>query len=119
MASESETMLPCPFCGGTSVGEDYHETFSVDSSYYTFGCDHCGAGFVGGNTKENRAAWNRRALSASEPKASIEAKDALVTDTMVETIGKALYIYWDDVKEETRAKYYRPKVRAALNKALL
>ena len=41
----------------------------------------------------------------------------VVTDAMVETVGSALFKYWNDVNEECRGKY-RERVRAALEQAL-
>lgn len=41
----------------------------------------------------------------------------VVTDAMVETVGSALYKYWNDVNEDCRGKY-RERVRAALEAAL-
>ena len=40
-----------------------------------------------------------------------------VTDAMAETVGSALFKYWNDVNEECRGKY-RERVRAALEQAL-
>jgi len=40
-----------------------------------------------------------------------------VSDAMVESVGKALYIYWDDVTKSAQGKY-REKVRAALESIL-
>jgi len=40
-----------------------------------------------------------------------------VSDAMVESVGKALYIYWDDVTKSAQGKY-REKVRAALESVL-
>ena len=50
-------LLPCPFCGGTDIGETHVTTFSVDSSYDIFGCNTCGANFEDGSARE----WNARA----------------------------------------------------------
>ena len=50
-------LLPCPFCGGTDVGREHVSTYSLDSSYETFGCRSCWAVFVNGSAEE----WNRRA----------------------------------------------------------
>jgi len=40
-----------------------------------------------------------------------------VSDVMVESVGKALYIYWDDVTKSAQGKY-REKVRHALESIL-
>jgi len=40
-----------------------------------------------------------------------------IADEVVESVGSALYIYWNDVKDSVRDKY-RAKVRAALESAL-
>lgn len=55
-------LLPCPFCGGTNIGEDYVETYSLDSSYFIFGCYDCGARFEEGTEKE----WNHRVTLPSK-----------------------------------------------------
>jgi hypothetical protein len=47
-----------------------------------------------------------------------ERLDAVaVSDAMVESVGKALYIYWDDVTKSAQGKY-REKVRHALESIL-
>lgn len=38
-------------------------------------------------------------------------------DAMIEVVGNALYIYWNDVNEQAKAAY-RKKIRAALELAL-
>ena len=66
-------LLPCPFCGGTDVGESHISTYSVDSSYDVFGCRSCGARFEGGSAAE----WNTRA-NLAERDAEVEALRAEV-----------------------------------------
>lgn len=56
MAEEAVELLPCPFCGSKYIGDRYVETYSIDSSYNTFGCCDCGAVFVEGDAND----WNRR-----------------------------------------------------------
>lgn len=73
MAADVE-LLPCPFCGGTNVGEDWVTTYSVDSSYAVFGCRDCGARYEDGGPNE----WNRRSTAAQA--AEIEALRAEVDE---------------------------------------
>lgn len=52
----NDKLKPCPFCGGHNIGKEYVETYSLDSSYTTFGCLDCGANFNEGCAVD----WNRR-----------------------------------------------------------
>lgn len=54
--SDDYRLLPCPFCGGTNIGERHVQTYSVDSSYDVFGCEDCGAQVPDWTAEE----WNRR-----------------------------------------------------------
>ena len=56
-------LLPCPFCGGTDIGDEHVVTYSVDSSYDTFGCRTCGARFENGNSSK----WNTRVSAHGQP----------------------------------------------------
>ena len=58
----SKELKPCPFCGSKNIGEDYHEAYSVDSSYSTFGCMDCDASFIfdEGDKALVIKAWNTR-----------------------------------------------------------
>lgn len=56
-------------------------------------------------------------IAAAPPASDAQTDDERVTDAMVESVGKALYIYWDDVNNNAR-KAYSTKVRKALEAAL-
>ena len=66
---------------------------------------------AGINTGYKRAADELESALAQDRAAPV------VTDAMVETVGSALYKYWNDVNEDCRGKY-RERVRAALEAAL-
>lgn len=71
--STTETLLPCPFCGGGASGDatiKYSEKYAKkqgwdQTTFYYCNCIHCGAnnqGIVGHLTRDAAiAAWNRRA----------------------------------------------------------
>ena len=96
-------LLPCPFCGSSHVGWKWNETYSIDSSYATFGCLDCGASFRADDHHcrhpDDVAAWNRRtpspevaALIAEARRegwnAAIEAAAALAHPPQWERKGK-------------------------------
>lgn len=74
--SETETVLPCPFCGERASGDGktrYSEDFAKEqgwgqSEFYFCNCPSCGVnnqGLRGYETREEAiAAWNRRAAEA-------------------------------------------------------
>ena len=86
-------LLPCPFCGGTNVGEDWVTTYSVDSSYAVFGCRDCGARYEDGGPNE----WNRRYTAAKD--AEIEALKAEVAAQRTRADAMA----GEAIKHEARA----------------
>lgn len=88
-------LKPCPFCGSTDIGEDYIQTYSVDSSYDVFGCRGCGARFENGNAAD----WNRRLESAAAPvevdgvggyATGMEARDMHAEATLLRTLARQL-----------------------------
>jgi Lar family restriction alleviation protein len=86
-AMTAPELKPCPFCGGKDIRWTWHTTYSIDSSYATFGCFDCDATFpsdgCNGATEGDTSVWNRRdpAVLAELPevKAMIAAavRDAL------------------------------------------
>ena len=63
IAKDDTVLLPCPFCGGSNIGFSWIESYSLDSSYGTFGCRDCDANF---RTEQNSVSfcdiqrWNTR-----------------------------------------------------------
>lgn len=100
-------LLPCPFCGGTNVGEDWVTTYSVDSSYAVFGCRDCGARYEDGGPSE----WNRRYTAARD--AEIDALRTRLEDTVRDSTNeiealraeverlKRVEFGWDEWLEKT------------------
>lgn len=70
MTTHKIVPLPCPFCGSTNIGDDQTVTYSIDSSYDTFGCLDCCAVFVNGDCAD----WNRRAAAPPTSLVTIEAE---------------------------------------------
>ena len=69
--TDAPKLLPCPFCGSSHVGWHWVETYSIDSSYATFGCLDCGVSFAADDDHtmhpDDVAAWNRRAALKPAP----------------------------------------------------
>lgn len=113
-------LLPCPFCGGAAK-DDYHEAYSIDSSYSYIGCGgdyRCGARIPydsdGWGRADNRDAaitvWNRRAGQSHADAGLLAALEA-VWRQIAQQRGGALYpndadgfeMALDDIDEAVRA----------------
>ena len=58
----SETLLPCPFCGGEAdIEEIPGSPFTNDPYMWAVGCEECNIGWYEETKEEAIAAWNRRA----------------------------------------------------------
>ena len=65
----NKKLKPCPFCGGDNIGTDYIATYSLDSSFYVFGCLDCDITFMTDSAKIDDYClelWNKR-VNKSEP----------------------------------------------------
>lgn len=65
----SNTLLPCPFCGGESLLRDRYINGVANTKHYIRECRHCKATFAHWfrSIKKANEAWNRRAdLSSCE-----------------------------------------------------
>ena len=61
----TDKLKSCPFCGGNNIGVTYVETYSVDSSYETFGCKSCGIGidqYDAKSPQQELNEWNKRTV---------------------------------------------------------
>ena len=73
----SNTLLPCPFCGGeATVGAN--EYYDGANTFYTY-CTNCGVQQITTKirTDEAIAAWNRRAQPGNEPLTMDELREEL------------------------------------------
>jgi Lar family restriction alleviation protein len=86
--TKADPLLPCPFCGGTSIDVEEISSTSGNSHSYMISCDGCEAIAPGPNLslEEGRKSWNTRA--AFPP-----AVPLLNTKADVET-GAHRYINW-------------------------
>ena len=59
----SNTLLPCPFCGGEALMRERYINGIANTKHYRRECHHCKATFANWyrSMKKADAAWNRRA----------------------------------------------------------
>ena len=64
----SNTLLPCPFCGGESLLRDRYINGVANTKHYIRECRHCKATFANWyrSIKKANEAWNRRADARNE-----------------------------------------------------
>lgn len=82
----TDKLKPCPFCGGNNIGITYVESYSVDSSYETFGCKSCGIGidqYDAKSPQQELNEWNKR----TTPEGYTLVKTELLADISSMCIG--------------------------------
>lgn len=106
----SDTLKPCPFCGGTPYLDAEEDSGTLFNR-----CDDCGC-FLLPNRKSSAdadAAWNTRALDEASFRAGIEAAIAWFTSDDASTGDHMVDMHYRELANELRALPIPPQ--AALN----
>ena len=84
----SNTILPCPFCGGEAdIEEIPGSPFTNEPYMWAVGCKDCNIGWYEETKEESIAAWNRRAQPENKP---------LTLDELKQMDGEPVWVMHQD-----------------------